>query len=113
MNLGPTREDFGICKIRLQRGQVEIALLNVRVVTFKDVSLTYPHTDQEALHEVSLQGEPGQVIALIGSTGSGKSSGLCNRERTRSRTVVSISNRYRISSYHPVADESGGCSGAP
>jgi len=42
-------------------------------VTFSDVSFTYPHTGIRALHHFSLTVRPGQKIAIIGKTGSGKS----------------------------------------
>jgi ATP-binding cassette subfamily B protein len=42
-------------------------------VEFRGVSFGYG-TDRPALHEFSFQAEPGQTIALVGHTGSGKSS---------------------------------------
>ncbi len=41
-------------------------------VSFEDVSFAYDE-DQPTLHKVSLKAEPGQTIALAGSTGAGKS----------------------------------------
>jgi ATP-binding cassette subfamily B protein len=43
-------------------------------VTFQDVSLAYQGEKTHALCEVDLNVEPNQVIALIGATGSGKTS---------------------------------------
>ncbi|WP_174878647.1 ABC transporter ATP-binding protein [Metallococcus carri] len=43
------------------------------VVDFDQVSMTYPGADLPVLQDVSLHAEPGQTIAIIGSTGSGKS----------------------------------------
>jgi ATP-binding cassette subfamily B multidrug efflux pump len=43
-------------------------------VTFERVNFTYQGEKSSALHDVNLQVEPNQVIALIGPTGSGKSS---------------------------------------
>jgi ATP-binding cassette subfamily B protein len=43
-------------------------------VTFDHVSFRYPHSDGYVLREVDLEAEPGQVIALLGKTGSGKTS---------------------------------------
>jgi ATP-binding cassette subfamily B protein len=40
-------------------------------VTFRDVGFAYDQ-DSEVLEEVSFQCEPGQVVALLGATGSGK-----------------------------------------
>lgn len=49
-------------------------------VRFEKVSFAYG--DQPTLHEVSLHAEPGKTIALVGSTGAGKS------------TVLSLLNRF-------------------
>ena len=43
-------------------------------LTFEQVQFGYVGTDKHALHEVSFTVEPGQVVALMGATGSGKSS---------------------------------------
>lgn len=43
------------------------------VVEFHDVSLRFPGADDDALSHVSFTAMPGQVTAVIGSTGSGKS----------------------------------------
>jgi ATP-binding cassette subfamily B multidrug efflux pump len=43
-------------------------------ITFERVNFTYQGEKSSALHDVNLQVEPNQVIALIGPTGSGKSS---------------------------------------
>ncbi len=42
-------------------------------VRFKDMSFTYPHTGIMALRHFSLHVQPGQKVAVIGKTGSGKS----------------------------------------
>lgn len=42
-------------------------------VEFRDVTFTYPGAEQPALKNVSFKAEPGQVTAIIGGTGSGKS----------------------------------------
>ncbi|MGV1034451.1 MAG: ABC transporter ATP-binding protein [Microbacteriaceae bacterium] len=41
-------------------------------IQFTDVSLTYPNTDTAALSSVSFRIEPGTQVALIGKSGSGK-----------------------------------------
>lgn len=46
-------------------------------VEFRDVSLVYPSTGTEALHNVSFTLLPGQKLGVVGATGSGKST-LCN-----------------------------------
>ena len=42
-------------------------------VQFDDVSFRYPEANHDALHGVSFTAEPGQTVAIIGTTGSGKS----------------------------------------
>ena len=43
------------------------------IVEFRNVSFRYPGADEDVLHGVSFVARPGQTTALIGSTGSGKS----------------------------------------
>jgi ATP-binding cassette subfamily B multidrug efflux pump len=43
-------------------------------IEFKDVSFRYPGTERYVLRDVSFNIEPGQTIAIVGRTGSGKSS---------------------------------------
>lgn len=43
-------------------------------VVFKNVSFTYPGTDREVLHNISFRLEPNEKLAIMGATGSGKSS---------------------------------------
>ncbi len=43
------------------------------VVEFKNVSFRYPDSDEEVLSDISFTAEPGKTTAIIGSTGSGKS----------------------------------------
>ena len=42
-------------------------------VTFKDVTFRYPGAEQPALENISFETGPGEVTAIIGGTGSGKS----------------------------------------
>lgn len=42
-------------------------------VVFDHVSFRYDGADEEVLHDISFVAEPGQTVAFIGSTGSGKS----------------------------------------
>lgn len=42
-------------------------------VEFKNVSFRYPGADQEAISNISFSAKPGEVTAIIGGTGSGKS----------------------------------------
>jgi len=43
-------------------------------VTFEDVSFRYANEKAHALHEINLTVQPNQIVALIGPTGSGKTS---------------------------------------
>ena len=43
------------------------------LVEFKDVSFRYPDADTEILEDINFVAKPGETTALIGSTGSGKS----------------------------------------
>lgn len=43
-------------------------------VEFKNVSFRYPDADEELLNDIDFTAEPGKITAIIGSTGSGKSS---------------------------------------
>jgi len=44
------------------------------VVSFADVSLNYGENGPEVLHHISFETKPGQVIGLVGPTGTGKTS---------------------------------------
>jgi len=55
--ISPTNENISV------KGKIE----------FKNVSFKYPDTGIQALDDVSFVAEPGQLIAVIGRTGSGKS----------------------------------------
>ncbi len=43
------------------------------LISFDDVSFAYPHGERPVLHGLSFQVEPGRTTAIIGGTGSGKS----------------------------------------
>lgn len=43
-------------------------------VEFRNVDFCYPEAEGDALHDISFTAKPGQTVAIIGSTGSGKSS---------------------------------------
>ena len=43
------------------------------IVEFKNVSFRYPDADTEILEDINFTAEPGKTTAIIGSTGSGKS----------------------------------------
>jgi len=42
------------------------------VVEFRDVEFRYPGAEQPVLHSISFEALPGQTTAIVGSTGSGK-----------------------------------------
>ena len=42
-------------------------------VTFDHVSFRYPSAEEDVLHDISFTASPGETVAFIGSTGSGKS----------------------------------------
>ena len=43
------------------------------VVEFRDVEFGYPGAEEPVLHDISFRAEPGETTAIVGSTGSGKS----------------------------------------
>lgn len=57
-------EDKGTVELKNVQGAIE----------FKDVRLTYPGTTREAIKGVTLSVRPGEHVALVGLSGSGKSS---------------------------------------
>ena len=60
----PGERDTGTRPLERARGEVE----------FRDVSLRYAGKDQTALEHVSFRARPGTVTAIVGRSGSGKSS---------------------------------------
>jgi len=46
-------------------------------IDFEGVTFTYPGSSEPVLHEVSLEVEPGETVALVGPSGAGKTT-LCN-----------------------------------
>ncbi len=51
-------------------------------VEFRNVSFRYPGAEEDVLHDISFTAQPGQTTAIIGTTGSGKS------------TIVSLIPRF-------------------
>ena len=63
-------------------------------VEFQDVTFSYPGAEEPALNNISFSARPGEVTAIIGGTGAGKS------------TLVSLIPRfYDIDSGHILVDE--------
>jgi len=58
-------------EIQSPENAIQLGRLEGRV-TFENVSFRYPNTDEYVLRDISLEAEPGQMVALLGKTGSGK-----------------------------------------
>jgi subfamily B ATP-binding cassette protein MsbA len=72
----PTEPDTGINVLKNPHGFLE----------FKNISFNYPHSEQLVLKDISFSISPGQTIALVGKSGSGKS------------TIVSLLIRFYLPS---------------
>lgn len=60
----PSEPDTGTQEIKRASGAIEL----------KNVSLRYPQSNRDALHNINLNVRPGETIALVGQSGSGKTS---------------------------------------
>ena len=60
----PLEPDNGTEKLNRVRGEV----------SFHNVCLRYPNTDHDAVHNFNLSVKPGETVALVGTSGSGKTS---------------------------------------
>ena len=58
---------------RILNGKETEALAPMGEVEFKNVSFKYPDAAEYVLHDISFKASPGETVAFIGSTGSGKS----------------------------------------
>ncbi len=63
-------------------------------IEFKNVQFTYPESGVEALKDISFKVQPGQTLAIVGKTGSGKSTivQLLNRLYDNSSGEILIDN---------------------
>ena len=59
-------------ELEVDHGQVEREQVSGRLEV-RDLSFSYPGTDQAVLNNISFVAEPGQMVALVGRSGSGKS----------------------------------------
>lgn len=53
--------------------EVKLSEQKKGVIEFKDVTFSYPGAEQAALQNITFTAKPGEVTAIIGGTGSGKS----------------------------------------
>ncbi len=60
-------------KRRKEFSDPSIKIDDFQTLTLEQISYSYPSTDKKALIEISLEIKKGESIALVGSTGSGKS----------------------------------------
>ncbi len=57
----------------LDKGDMSVARVNGKI-EYRNVSLNYDRSDQQVLSNINLQVAPGQTVALVGRSGSGKTS---------------------------------------
>lgn len=58
----PEEKDAGIAELKNVKGEV----------VFDHVTMRYPNTDYDAVHDFNLTVHPGESVALVGASGSGK-----------------------------------------
>jgi ATP-binding cassette, subfamily B, multidrug efflux pump len=63
LDMKPSFQDEGIEKANIEQGTLE----------FENVSFSYPGAEKPALSDISFKARPGEITAIIGGTGSGKS----------------------------------------
>lgn len=78
-----------------------LSLKNIDTISFKNLSFTYPDSGIEALKNISFDIQKGETVAIIGNTGSGKSTIATLLCRLYDPTTGSINvNKHNISSYN-------------
>lgn len=70
-------------------------------IRFENVSFSYPGTDVEVLHDITLELKSGQNVAIVGRTGSGKTSliHLITRVFDPSKGIIYLNN-HPVKSYN-------------
>lgn len=63
LDMKPSFQDLGNERADRERGTLE----------FEDVTFSYPGAEKPALSDISFKAKPGEITAIIGGTGSGKS----------------------------------------
>lgn len=83
-NAEPKIKDINPLKAKLTRGKVE----------FRNLTFSYPSTDITVLEDINLCINEGEIIAIVGKTGAGKSSlmHLLNREFDSDKGTVFIND---------------------
>ena len=79
-------------------------------VVFDHVSFRYPGAEEDVLHDISFTAKPGQTTAIIGSTGSGKSTmiNLIPRFYDVTEGTITLDGKdIRTISQHDLRDELG------
>lgn len=79
-------------------------------VKFDHVSFRYPGAEEDVLHDISFTAKPGQTTAIIGSTGSGKSTmiNLIPRFYDVTEGMITLDGKdIRTISQHDLRDELG------
>lgn len=79
-------------------------------IEFRNVSFRYPGAEEDVLHDISFTAKPGQTTAIIGTTGSGKSTivNLIPRFHDASAGAIYISGKdVRTVSQHELRNKIG------
>ena len=71
-SLNSVSEIMNATDVEINIGKADIPAIEGRV-EFKNVSYKYPNTDQFVVNDLSIDVKPGECIAVVGASGSGKS----------------------------------------